>query len=224
MASKFSATIFLCALAVLRAEDFKQTQATSTERIEFAPGGVIRLDHSIGDLYIEGWDQPAVEITVVKSTPYNFEPKHPERAGQHLERIQVHTERRSNTELAITTMLPSHAGVEYVIHVPRESRLEIKHRTGYVFVNDVRGDIQATGARGDILLMLPAAGAYSIDAQTKFGTISSDFEGPLQVARYRLGERYAMGNGSNHHIRLRMGFGGITIKALQPESSTTTLK
>ena len=221
MSRKLSAIFVLSALAgkpVLRAEEFKQVQATSTERMDFAPGGLIRLNASDGDLYVEGWDQPAVEITVIKSMPYNYKLSHPEQAAKHLERVTIRTERRSDTEVAISTI---HAGVvalEYQIHVPRESRLEIQHGTGNVFVNNVTGDIEATCRRGDILLMLPATAAYAIDAKSKFGTISSDFEGSAQVARYRLGERYITPNSSAHRIHLRMDFGGITIKAIPREA------
>jgi hypothetical protein len=220
-------------LSPLRGEEFKQVQVTSTEQVNFAPGGVIRLNNSYGDLYVEGWDQPQVEITVIRSMPFNYKPKHPEQAPQHLERVSIKTDRRSDTELAISTTLPSHnrllsptlsrtttggVAVEYQIHVPHDSRLVIKHGTGYVFVNNVVGDIEASTGRGDILLMLPGTGAYSFDAKSKFGTISSDFEGAARVAQYRLGEHYVAGNSSAHRIQLRMGFGGITIKAIPPEA------
>jgi hypothetical protein len=226
MSQKLPAALFLGVLMAmlpsLSAEEFKRTQVTSTERVDFAPGGVIRLNNSYGDLYVEGWDQPAVEVVVIKTMPYNYQPKHPERGAQRLERVLIRADRRSDTELAISTTRASHSGgvsVEYQIRVPRESSLVIQHGTGYVFVNNVIGDIQAAGGRGDILLMLPARAAYAIDAKSKFGTISSDFEGSAQVAPYRLGERYATGNSSAHRIHLRMGFGGITIKAQSVEGS-----
>jgi hypothetical protein len=226
MSQKLPAALFLGVLMAilpsLSAEEFKRAQATNTERVDFAPGGVIRLNNSYGDLYVEGWDQPAVEIVVIKTMPYNYQPKHPERGAQHMERVLIHADRRSDTELAISTTRTSHSGgvsVDYQIRVPRESRLAIQHGTGDVFVNNVAGDIEATGRRGDLLLMLPAAGLYAIDAKSKFGTISSDFERAPKVARYRLGERYlSNGSPSPHNIHLRMGFGGITIEAIPPEA------
>jgi hypothetical protein len=220
MSRKLSAIFVLSALAgkpVLRAEEFKQVQ-TSTERMDFAPGGLIRLNASYGDLYVVGWDQKAVEITVTKSMPYNYKLSHPEQASKHLERVRIRTERHSDTEVAISTIKASGVALKYEIHVPRESRLEIQHRTGYVFVNNVTGDIEASCRRGDILLMLPGAAAYAIDAKSKFGTISSDFEGSAKVTRYRLGERYITPNSSAHRLYLRMGFGGITIKAIPREA------
>ena len=182
--------------------------------MNFAPGGIIRLVHSYSDLYVEGWDQPVVEITEIKSMPYNYRLKHPDQATQHVDRVTIHMDRRSDSELEISTTAIRGVAVEYQIHVPRESRLAIQHGTGYVFVNDVIGDIDAAARRGDIMLMLQDRGAYMIDAKAKFGTISSDFEGSAQMTRYRLGERYVTGTSPAHKIHLRMGFGGITIKAI----------
>jgi hypothetical protein len=42
-----------------------------------------------------------------------------------------------------------------------------------VSVSGMAGDIDANVGRGDILLWLPP-GAYSLDARTKFGIVSSD--------------------------------------------------
>src|SRR5579864_3110980 len=108
--------------------------------------------------------------------PYNYQPKHLEQRAQHLNRVLIRTDRRSDADLTVSPVLPSHArfpsptlsrtttggvSVECQIHVPRESRLAIQHGTGHVFVNNVIGDIQARCGPGDILLMLPDAGAYS---------------------------------------------------------------
>jgi hypothetical protein len=106
------------------------------------------------------------------------------------------------------------------LRVPRDSKLVIHYGTSSVFVSDVTGDIEATYSRGDIISMLGDSGSYTIDAKSKFGTVSSDFEGTAHISRYRLGERYATANSpSSRRIHLRMGFGGITINAMPPEAS-----
>ena len=235
MAHNFSAVFLLGAFAAipsLHAEEFKQVQVTSTERLNFAPGGLIRLDNSYGDLSIEVWDQPAVEITVIKSMPFNYKLNQPEQATQHLERVAIKTDRRSDTELAISTTLPTHnrflsptlsktttgsVGVQYQVRVPRDSRLSIKHGTGYVSVTGVSGDIEASVGRGDIMLWLPP-GSYSIDAKTKLGPVSSELEGAT-LSQYVVGQRLTAANPPpSHRLHLRMGFGGITILKTLPES------
>jgi hypothetical protein len=238
MSHKLSIVFFPIALAaMLPAEtpgEFKHVQVTNTERVNFAPGGLIRLNNSYGALFVEAWDQPVVEITVIKSMPFNY---NPEEAAQHLERVSVETDRRSDTELVISTTVPSHnrflsptlsrtttrsVGVEYQIHVPRESRLMIRHRTGYVSVTGVSGDIEATAGRGDIMLWLPpgssSPGAYLIDAKVKFGHVSSELEGAA-LSQYLIGQRFGRDHTpAAHRLRLRMGFGGITILEMKPES------
>ena len=238
MAYKLSAVFLLGALAAmpsLHAEEFKQVQVTSTERVNFAPGGIVRLNNSYGDLSIEGWDQPVVEITVIKSMPFNYQLKQPEQATQQLERVAIKADRRSDTELAISTKLPSHnrflsptlskttsggVGVQYQVHVPRDSRLVIQHGAGVVSVTDVSGDIEATVGRGDILLWLPP-GSYSIDAKTRLGVVSSEWEG-AKLSQFVIGQRFTGGDPApSHRLHLRMGFGGITVLRILPESEAT---
>jgi hypothetical protein len=195
-------------------EKYRQISVSNTERINFAPGGTIRVNDSSGHVMVEGWDQNEVEITVVKSMPYGYDK---DRAQQQLNRVKVNTQRVSPTELAISTV-PSHRGkvtVDYEIHVPRDSKLVIHHNGGYVLASQVSGDIEATCRRGDIIVMLPDPGPYSIDAKSKLGNVLSDYTGDTHLLRYLVGERYASPNPAPaHRIYLRVGMGGITIKQL----------
>jgi hypothetical protein len=220
-------TLSLAAMApLLPAQQGTQQriQPTDTERVAFSPGGAVRIDESHGDVYVEGWDQPEVEVTVVKSMPYEYKRKHPEEASKHLDSVRVVTERKSAKELTISTMHPGRKNtdaviIEYEIHVPRDSKLTIHRATGSVFVIGVTSDIEVKCSRGDIQLMLRDSSRYSIDAATRLGTVISDFEGTTKVRRYRLGESYATASApSSPRIHLRMGFGGITIKAVPPEA------
>ena len=244
LSHKLSAALLagvLGVMAPLRAEEFKQVQVASTERTNFAPGGLIRLDNSYGDVTVEGWDRPEVEITVIKSMPFDYAPKRPELAAQHLELVGVAVERRSDTELAIGTNLPSrkkrYAGIlpaktkggvmlEYLIHVPRDSRLAIHHGSGSVTVSDVTGDIEARVGRGDIMLWLArgsfSQGLYSIDAKVKLGRVSSELDGAT-VSQYLIGEHFTRLNPPSpaHRLTLRVGFGGVTILGNKPESEAT---
>jgi hypothetical protein len=207
-------------------------RATSTQRTNFAPGGAIHWKNSYGNLYIEGWDQPQVEITVIKSTKYDEPTELKRKDTRKLESVQVAIERRSDAELAISTALPRRANrvpplpsstkngirMEYQVHVPRNSRLVIDHHGGLVLVGNMTGDIEAANRDGDIMLMLPASGAYSIDARSKMGHIASDFAGSTR-SRYIVGQRFVSTSSSPaRRIHLHTGFGGITILAIPPEA------
>jgi hypothetical protein len=207
-------------------------EKTNTERMDFAPGGTVRIEGSYGDLNVEGWDRPEVEVTVIKTLPYGRKSKQPDQGAPDLDRVRIVTEHKSPPELTIATALPSRhrpwtppftrhttGGViiQYEIHVPRDSRLAIHHGTGSVSVSGVAGDIDASVGRGDLLLWLPPA-SYSLDARTKFGIVSSDLEGAAHNRRL-IGESFTQVNPPpSHRLHLRMGFGGITLKEILPES------
>ena len=84
----------------------RPVEVVQTERVRFAPGGVIHVPHSFGSVTVEGWDRPAVEVTVVKSRERYYEPKHHEQAARGLERVRIVAERQSDSELTISTILP----------------------------------------------------------------------------------------------------------------------
>ncbi|HSR07064.1 MAG TPA: hypothetical protein VLM42_07935 [Bryobacteraceae bacterium] len=208
-------------------------EKTTTEHVDFAPGGTIRINGSYGDLNVEGWDRPEVEVTVIKTLPYASKPKPPEQSTATLDQVRIVTEHKSPPELTISTELPARSAwippftrhtthgvmAEYEIHVPRDSRLLIQHGTGTVSVNGVSGDIDARVGRGDILLWLPP-GSYALDARTKFGIVSSDLDGAAHN-KYLIGESFTQTNPPPaHRLHLRMGFGGITLKKILPESQS----
>jgi hypothetical protein len=226
-------TLLGMTLPVLGEGGIKQPpEKTTTERVNFAPGGTIRINGSYGDLNVEGWDRPEVEVTVIKTLPYGYKAKQPDQGAADLDRVRIVTEHKSPPELTISTALPSrrHAWtppftrhttggvmVQYEIHVPRDSRLAIHHGTGSVSVNNIAGDIDASVGRGDILLWLPP-GSYSLDARTKFGIVSSDLAGDAHNKNL-IGESFTRVNPPpSHRLHLRMGFGGITLKEILPES------
>jgi hypothetical protein len=211
-------------------------EETKTERMSFLPGGVIRIDNSYGYLTVEGWDEPQVEITVTKTTNHFYEPDRKVKAERHFDEIRIVAERPSEKELAISTSLParhhlissilpskriivtmpvhSQRGitVEYTVHVPRDSRLVVHHDNGYVWVSDVTGDIEVDSHTGDMIVMLPDPGPYSIDARTRLGSVSSDFTDKANRS-YLVGSHFIYtGQASSRRVHLRMGRGSITIK------------
>jgi hypothetical protein len=203
----------------------RPVQVASTDRVRFAPGGVIRLTTSSANLVVQAWDRPEIEITTIKSTRHAYEAVQHDQAVQCLERISTVTKRVSDAEVAISTVLPSRsifkhplggkcgAAVERDVSVPRDSRLVIHHGAGYVLISRVNGDIEVTSRSGDIVLMLPdRPGPYSIDAKSKFGDVSSDFAGASR-RKSLLGQQFASASPpQSRRIHLRIGFGGITIK------------
>jgi len=210
-------------------------QVSNTEHFDFAPGGTIRVGHADGDLYVEAWDKPQVEVTIVKSLPYEYEAADPERPPQQLEAVHVAAERTSPSELAISVHVPARYGfiwhptypvdtsqvrLEYQLYVPRNSKLIIDHGVGYVSVRGVTGDIHATCHRGDIVLWLASTGTYSIDARSRLGKVYSDFPG-ASISEFLVGQKFtSVNSAASQRLYLRASYGGITIKPILPESET----
>jgi hypothetical protein len=219
--------IVIAPLLAAEASIQRPEQTSSTELVSFAPGGTIRFDKSFGDLYVEGWDQPKVEMTLIKSFQDYDAPKN---ATERLQRVKFTTEHPSATELVIGTTIPSRSffrhpfggkgpvDARYELRVPRDSHLVIHHGGGNILIGNVAGNIEATNREGDIVLMLPTPGPYSIDAKSNMGTVISDFAGKSHL-RYFIGERFAGADANSpRKIFLRVGFGGITIKEVPREA------
>jgi hypothetical protein len=202
-------------------------ETAKTERLPFGPGGTIRLNNSFGYLTVEGWDEPEVEIAVIKSTDSFYYPSQQQRAEQPFAKIRMAAERRSGKELAISTIIEgrhrfpplvrkSELGVtvEYRIHVPRDSHLIVRHDNGYVCVSDMAGDLDLRSHTGDMIVMLPETGPYSIDARTRLGSVSSDFTGKSwsRLSQFLVGSHFDRASQTpKRQIYLRMGRGSIEI-------------
>ncbi len=164
--------------------------ADNAQHIEFPAGGTLHVKNSSGELDVEGWDQPGVEIS-------------------SLESVHATIERHGN-ELDITSVHPKH-DLEYRIRAPRNARIVIDHYIGEVYVDDMTGDIRVTDHMGDILLHLPEDHQYSIDAKSKIGDVNSDFPGDHRHTLL-FGDRFAHdASTAVPKIYLRVGFGDILI-------------
>jgi hypothetical protein len=219
----FGLSVLGASLPLLGQDGTRQsTQVTGTQRVNFVPGGLIRLETLSGNLSVEAWDRPDVEITTVRSSWDDARCR-----GD----VRVVTDRPSPAELKVTAIRPPvtwsqrwwnrcEIEVEELVRVPRDSRLVIHHGAGYVSVSRVTGDIELNSHSGDIVLMLQDPGPYSIDAKSKIGVVSSDFEGSIHRTKLA-GEEFTAGNASSsRRIYLRMGLGDIAIKDVPPAPVT----
>lgn len=202
---------------------------SKTEHADFPQAGTLRIEHSVGELQIEAWDQPGVEITTTKGASDK---------GADLSRVQISTKRQGD-EVVITTQYPSHVAfpffttldhvtnfnLDYVIKVPREARLVIHHTDGEVHIVGVAGNIDASARQGIITLSLDGDAPRSIDARSSVGSVTSDFPGQEKPKEFHLGHEFVQSKsaGSQQSLKLRIRFGDIIIgktfqgKALQPK-------
>ena len=209
---------------LLADEEIKQkVQVINTQRMDLPAGGTVRFINSTGELTVEGWDQPGVEITTIKTTKATFAVSEREKAVRNLDQIRIGSERRAG-ELVITTYFPRHQGfppasplatksfiLEYQIKVPRNANLLVDHDVGDLHFDGVSGDIHATMLRGEMTLLLSAGEQYAIDAKSDFGSVTSDFRGIAKRRFWLVGNQYVQSAPASHKLYLRDGFGDIVI-------------
>jgi hypothetical protein len=221
----FGATGLLCAADLPVADQPKeQIQVSKTDRMDFPPGGALRLTNSIGVLTVEAWDRRDVEITTIKTTKGEYTADQREAAAHQLDKVSIATQRSGN-ELVITTTFPRYGvfplsyplvgdanlDVEYRIKVPSAARLIIQHKAGDVNVDGVVGDISVTLLQGQILLHLPEDHRYDIHAKSDCGNVNSDFPGE-QKRKWWLSQRaVSQDSPAGPKLDLKAVFGDIII-------------
>jgi hypothetical protein len=198
-------------------------QQAKTERMDFPSGGLLRLNGFPGDLTIEGWDQPGIEITTTKTTKEEYDSSTREKGAAVLDQVRLRSERHGD-ELVLTLTvprnghfsppLPGRTRFDLVSHiyVPHSARLAVDHGSGNLYVEDVAGNIEAAIRQGTILLRLPDQGQYDIDARSKWGSVTSDFPGQMRKTRWQVGHQFiGHPEGGAQKLNLRAGYGDIIV-------------
>jgi hypothetical protein len=226
---------FSVALPILANDLSKQALSNShTDRFNVPAAGTIRLDNSFGELDVDGWDRPEVEVTIMRSSEHLYDPKEHDskqrdEAQRRLDSVQISAKQDGNDVVISTAYPPRNAflhplsrrsdiEVSYRIKAPRASKLIIDHNNGGVNVSDIRGDIHATVINGQITLTLAPGGHYGIDARCKIGDVYSDFDGHDQRRRL-IGKEFVVpgstpGAAPATNLYLRARIGDIVIEKL----------
>jgi predicted membrane protein len=231
--------LFGCCLAFslsVQAQNIEKREAEikTTQSLEFGASGTIQIVDSFGSVKVEGWDKEEVELTVTKRTQKKYAPKDIAKATKELERFKVTMETIGETSLlAINTTYPSwtparmfrgktNLNLDYLVKIPRQSSLLIKHGIGEVNVTNVSGDIEATASIGEVSLNLPEDQSYSVDARVRIGDVSSEFGQTTQRKGFiPLGAKLAGDpTAPTRRIFLRLGIGDINVNKLQSEKSS----
>ncbi len=210
-----------------------EAESTTKQSLEFGAKGTIQVVDSFGSVKIEGWDKEEVELTFTKRTRKKYEPKNLAKASKELERVKASMELVDESKLlVINTTYPSwttarlfggktNLELRYIIRVPRQSALFIKHSIGEVHVTDVSGGIDAIASIGEIKLQLPEEQRYAVDARTRIGDVSSEFgsithrRGPLSVGAMLVDAPDAPAR----RVYLRVGIGAIGVTKLRAEKA-----
>lgn len=165
----------------LHADEFSQVSHHTARLFSF---GTLVIDVRTGDLYIEGWDEPRVEIEAEKVVRAGSEAK----ARPLYRQIQVRME-GGDKEVRLTTIYPSRKlwrpfrdesrlSVNYRIRMPYDSNLKIKCVDGDVRIQGIVGREQLLVNYGDVEIDVPHVyGLRSLRAHAWLGYVQSDLQG-----------------------------------------------
>ena len=192
----------------------KRVEVSTTRHIDFISRGVIRIEKSFGEVFVDGWDKNEVEVTVIKAIKASPDtPEDQERARHKLDTVNVTASKQSADTILIASSLPFRKNFDlvYRIKVPRESDLFIKHSIGEVTVDGVLGELEITSDIGEITVNLQDGREYNIDAKVKIGEVQSAFSGKSKRS-YLLSEKFSRDERTeSHRVYLRVGIGEIAI-------------
>lgn len=203
----------------------EKASISNTQTLSFDREGVIQLEQSFGEVQIEGWDRPEVEITTIRSTHMKYTESERVEAEKELEGIAITAVKQGEDRLKITTQFPSrklsrplwgktNTELKYVIKAPAQAKLVVHHDIGQVTVKNFTSDIEVTNRIGEIGLTLREPEAYAVDASVRIGDLSSDVG--CSEGRNLIGHQLHTDAGALHRqLYLRVGIGDISIKKIQ---------
>lgn len=210
-----SITLMLSLVGWARISDRQKAEIVDNEQMIFSSGGVIEVYDSVGDVTVEGWDRPEVELVITRASHRTYTETELPAAVNELEHIVVTTQRPTEDRLVITTVVPGRAGsvhvrpnadISYHIRAPRQTRLVIKHDIGEISVQNIAAKMDITARAGGIALRLPEAEQFRIDARVRVGAVCSQWPSPV-LARHAVRPL---------DLHLRVGIGDITVRAMKP--------
>jgi len=176
----------------------EKASLTTMDASDFGPGGRIEIKNSFGDLRVVGWDQPRVEVMVVREVNSAEGSVAKTDAEARLRKTVVAVQLASPGHMIIATDSPQKAksglDLTYEIRVPRKTDLVVNHDTGDVRIEDIEGDVSATCKTGEITVDLPANISFSIDAAAENGDVESIASGAPGLSEHKLYARVGVGD------------------------------
>lgn len=196
-------------------------------KLPLAAGGTVTVDETWGDLDIVAWDKPEVSVDFRASSQKSYPADESAKAREKLERFGVDAKAVAADAVTVTGINPgatlgspfggkSGVRMTYTLHVPRDSRLVVRHAIGSVGVKDVAGDVDVQGGTGELTLKLPMGPTTSVEASTRIGDIQvpqAMSEAGTHKRRALVGERFSyVPETVERRVIARLSIGSIDIE------------
>ena len=214
----FLVVYFVLLMPSATAEEYTQVSHHSARLFS---GGTLVIDSRVGDLRIEGWDEPRVEIEAEKLVRAGNETK----AKPLYSQIQVRLE-GGDHEARLTTIYPSrklwrpfrnesNLTVNFHIKMPFDSNLKLRCVDGDVRIEGIAGHLQLHVNYGDVEIDIPHLYELrSLTAHSWLGYVQSDLQGLSQDSA-GLGQKISFWNAQGKQdIDVKVRMGGVFIYRL----------
>lgn len=173
----------VCALSAptLRADEFSQVSRYS---VRLFSSGTLAIDTRVGDILIDGWDDPHVEIEAEKVVRGRSK----EKAKPLYDQIKIRVE-GADKNVLLRTIYPSRRlwrpfrnesklSVNYRIRMPYDARLILRCVDGDVRVRGLIGAEELRVNYGDVEVRVPSIYRLrSVNAHAWLGYVESDLHG-----------------------------------------------
>jgi len=178
-------SVFLCLLwglcGPVRADEFSQVSRYSLRMFSY---GLLTIDSRMGDIHVEGWDEPRLEIEAEKVV----RAKSDEAAKPLYEELKVVLEGKDKS-VSLRTLYPprklwrpfrgeGRLSVNYRIKMPFDANLRLKCVDGDVWIRGVVGKQVVLVNYGDVEIDIPSLDRLrSLRAHAWLGYVQSDLHG-----------------------------------------------
>ncbi len=212
----FSLLLAVCLLpASLRGEEFTKTSHYSVRMFSY---GLLTINARMGDIHIEGWDNPRLEVEAEKVV----EAGSAEKAKPLYERVQVQLQGQDKKVLLHTIYPPrrlwrpfrgeSKLSVNFHIRMPYDANLLLKCVDGDVRVQGLTGNQVIRVSYGDVEVNVPDVyGLGALDARSLLGYVQSDLHGGENDSAGFMRKLSFRNSGGGQMIYIRVRMGGVYI-------------
>jgi len=197
----------------VRAEEFSAVSRYSVRMFSF---GTLTIDTRVGDIQVEGWDEPRLDIEAEKVVLAKSQCA----AKPHFGRLKIHLE-GADKQVMLRTVYPprrpwrpfrgeTRLWVHYRIKMPYDANLIIKCVDGDVRIRGLVGHQQIRVSYGDVEITVPSVYRLrSLSARTWLGYVQSDLHGEDSAG---FGPKVSFWNPSgDQDISVRVRMGGVYI-------------
>ena len=209
----YALTLTCAFCGVARADEFSKVSHYSVRMFSY---GWLTIESRTGDIQIEGWDEPRLEIEAEKVV----EAKSESAAKPYYERLQIELAGQDKNVTLRTQFPPrrlwrpfrgeSRLSVNYHIRMPYDANLRLKCVDGDVTINGLVGAQRVRVNYGDVEIRVPHLDFLrSLRARSFLGYVQSDLNG-ADSAGFAQGLSYWNPKGGQD-ISISVRMGGIFV-------------